>query len=84
MHEGTTDRLKVGIRGIVGALYLQDLAQKVRRGMTGRAREGKIVGGRAYGYRAVPGRPGEMEIVEKEAESVNEYSRNTLPVAHQK
>jgi hypothetical protein len=44
MHEGTTDRLKVGIRGIVGALYLQDLAQKVWCGKTGQGTRGKDCG----------------------------------------
>ncbi len=88
MHEGTTDRLKVGIRGIVGAVYLQDLAQKVRRGMAGQAREGKVVGGRAYGYRAVPGKPGEMQIIEAEADIVRrifaEYIAGRSPkmIAH--
>lgn len=30
-------------------------------------RDGRHAGGRAYGYRAVPGKPGELEIVEDEA-----------------
>ena len=49
------------------ALYLQDLAHKVRRGMTGVIRDGRHAGGRAYGYRPVPGKPGEMQIVAEEA-----------------
>ncbi len=88
VHEGTTDRLKVGIRGIVGALYLEDLSQKVRRGMSGQAREGKNTGGRAYGYRAVPGKPGELVIEEGEAEIIrrifSEYlgGRSPKMIAH--
>jgi site-specific DNA recombinase len=35
VHEGKADAIQVGVRGLVGALYLQDLAHKVRRGMTG-------------------------------------------------
>jgi DNA invertase Pin-like site-specific DNA recombinase len=35
VHEGRADQMQVGNRGLVGALYLQDLAQKVRRGMSG-------------------------------------------------
>lgn len=67
VHEGVADHIQVGIRGLVGALYLHDLAHKVRRGMAGVVREGRHAGGRAYGYRPIPGKPGEMEIIEAEA-----------------
>src|SRR5690606_18327054 len=33
-------------------------------------RDGRHAGGRAYGYRPVPGVPGELEIVEDEAQTV--------------
>jgi site-specific DNA recombinase len=45
----------------------EDGAKKVRRGMAGVIRDGRHAGGRAYGYRAVPGKPGELEIVDDEA-----------------
>ena len=67
VHDGVADQVQVGIRGLVGALFLQDLAHKTRRGMAGVIRDGRHAGGRAYGYRPIPGRPGEMEIVEEEA-----------------
>ena len=70
VHDGVADQVQVGIRGLVGALYLQDLAHKVHRGMAGVVRDGRHAGGRAYGYRPVPGKPGELEIVEHEAEIV--------------
>ncbi|TIO63052.1 MAG: recombinase family protein [Mesorhizobium sp.] len=70
VHEGRADIVQIGIRGLVGALYLQDLAHKVRRGMSGVVRDGRNAGGRAYGYAAVPGRPGELSIVPHEAEIV--------------
>lgn len=38
--------------------------------MQGVIRKGRHAGGRAYGYRPVPGKPGELEIVETEAEIV--------------
>lgn len=62
VHDGKADIVQIGIRGLVGALYLQDLAHKVRRGMAGVVREGRNAGGRAYGYTPVPGKPGELEI----------------------
>ena len=67
VHDGRADQVQVGIRGLVGALYLQDLAQKVRRGMAGVVRDGRHAGGRAYGYRPVPGEPGRLAVVEAEA-----------------
>ncbi|PSJ55821.1 recombinase family protein [Mesorhizobium soli] len=70
VHDGKADIVQVGIRGLVGALYLQDLAHKVRRGMAGVVRDGRNAGGKAYGYAPVPGKPGELVIVEEEAEVV--------------
>lgn len=70
VHDGKADQVQVGIRGLVGALYLQDLAHKVRRGMAGVIRDGRHAGGRAYGYRPVAGKPGQLEIVGDEAEVI--------------
>ncbi|MCP4098286.1 MAG: recombinase family protein, partial [Planctomycetaceae bacterium] len=70
VHDGTADAVQIGIRGLLGSLFLTDLADKVRRGMDGVIRDGRHAGGRAFGYRPVPGRPGELEIVEEEAEIV--------------
>ena len=58
VHSGTADTVQIGIRGLLGQLFLQDLRHKVRRGMAGVIRDGRYAGGRAYGYRPVPGRPG--------------------------
>lgn len=60
--EGIATSIHVGLRGIVGEMFLKDLGNKVRRHHTGRALEGKIPGRVAYGYRAIPGKPGEREI----------------------
>ena len=64
VHEGKADQIQVGIRGIVSALYLTDLAHKVRRGAAGNIREGKHAGGLAYGYTTTPGKPGEWQVDE--------------------
>lgn len=83
VHEGRADIVQIGIRGLVGALYLQDLAHKVRRGMAGVVRDGRNAGGKAYGYAPVPGKPGELTIVEDEAEIVRrifaEYAGGKSP-----
>jgi DNA invertase Pin-like site-specific DNA recombinase len=70
VHEGTADQIQIGVRGLLGSLFLTDLAHKVRRGMQGVIRDGRHAGGRAYGYRLVPGKRGELEIVEEEAQVV--------------
>lgn len=83
VHEGRADIVQIGIRGLVGALFLQDLAHKVRRGMSGVVREGRSAGGRAYGYAPVPGKPGELVIVPDEAAIVlrifEEYAAGRTP-----
>jgi site-specific DNA recombinase len=67
VHDGTADSILIGIRRLVGQMQREDGAKKVRRGMAGVVRDGRHAAGRAYGYRAVPGKPGELEIVEDEA-----------------
>jgi site-specific DNA recombinase len=75
VHEGTADQIQIGVRGLLGSLFLTDLAHKVRRGMLGVVRDGRNAGGRAYGYRPVPGKRGELEIVEAEADVVRRIFR---------
>lgn len=66
-HDGVASELHIGVKGMLGALYLKDLAEKVRRGQAGVLRDGRIAGGKSYGYRTIPGKPGEFEIEEAEA-----------------
>ncbi|MBR0719325.1 recombinase family protein [Bradyrhizobium liaoningense] len=58
------------MRALVDEQYIRDLAVRTRRGLEGVIRDGQHAGGRTYGYRAVPGKPGDSEIVEQEAEIV--------------
>ncbi|MEQ9145455.1 MAG: recombinase family protein [Parvibaculaceae bacterium] len=51
--EGPITELHVGLKGTMNALYLKDLAQKTRRGLEGRVREGRSGGGLCYGYEIV-------------------------------
>lgn len=44
-------KLNAGLRGLMGELYLDDLAKKTHRGLTGRALSGASAGGLPYGYR---------------------------------
>lgn len=75
VHDGRADAIQVGIRGLVSTLFLTDLKHKIRRGMTGVVADGRIAGGKAYGYRPVPGQPGEPEINLDEAQVVQRIFR---------
>src|SRR6266852_9528509 len=70
VHEGVVNTVLVGLRGLVGQLYREDNAHKIRRGMAGRVGQGLSPGGLAYGYAAVPSHKGRMQIVEQEARIV--------------
>src|SRR6266487_2000421 len=51
--EGEINELHVGLKGTMNALFLKDLAQKTRRGLEGRIRQGKSGGGLCFGYDVV-------------------------------
>jgi site-specific DNA recombinase len=53
LAEGEISELHVGFKGTMNALFLKDLALKIRRGQRGRVEEGKIPGGSSYGYRII-------------------------------
>ena len=61
--EGQINELHVGLKGTMNALFLKDLAAKIRRGQSGRAAAGRAPGGLSYGYRVVRriGADGEIE-----------------------
>ena len=50
LSEGEISELHVGLKGTMNALFLKDLAQKTRRGLEGRVREGRSGGGLCFGY----------------------------------
>ena len=46
-------KLTRGMRGLINEVYLDDLRDKTRRGLTGKALKGAAAGGRVYGYTTV-------------------------------
>ncbi|WP_292533152.1 recombinase family protein [Methylocystis sp.] len=76
VHEGVVNTVLVGLRGLVGQLYREDNAHKVRRGQAGRVGKGLNAGGLTYGYAPVAGDPGKRSIVEAEAEIVRRIFRD--------
>jgi site-specific DNA recombinase len=85
LNEGVADGMKIGFRSIMGAAFLKDLADKVRRHHVARAKEGHVMGMVTYGYRGVDGKPGEREIDPQSAPIVRriftEYANGISPRA---
>lgn len=85
VHEGVVNTVLVGLRGLVGQLYREDNAHKVRRGLAGRVGQGLNAGGKAYGYAPAVGKKGKRIIVEAEAKIVQrifeEYVAGRTPRA---
>ena len=83
VHDGVANTVLVGLRGLVGQLYREDNAHKIRRGQAGRVGQGLNAGGLTYGYAPVPGEPGKRQIVEEEAEIIrrifDEYVSGRTP-----
>ncbi len=91
--DGVVTKIHVGIRGITGSLFLDDLARNVRRGHNGLVRAGRIPGAVAYGYRRVRNQldargnivKGLCEIEDKQAAVVRrifrEYAAGVSPRA---
>jgi site-specific DNA recombinase len=69
---GKIGKLDGALRALMSEMFIENLVLHTRRGLEGVIRDGRHAGGRAFGYRAVPGKPGELEIVEEEAEVVRQ------------
>ena len=48
--DGEINEMHIGLKGTMSALFIKNLALKVKRGITGRVKEGRHPGGRTYGY----------------------------------
>jgi len=70
VYEGVVNTVLVGLRGLVGQLFREDNAHKVRRGLAGRIGQGLNAGGKAYGDTPAAGEKGKRIIVEAEAKIV--------------
>lgn len=53
LSEGDVTHLHVGLKGTMNALFLKDFADKTRRGLRGRIKDGKSGGGLCFGYDVV-------------------------------
>lgn len=53
LSEGRVNELHIGLKGTMSALFLKDLADKIRRGQRGTVQRGRVPGGLTYGYDVV-------------------------------
>ncbi|WP_289286660.1 recombinase family protein [Methylophaga sp. UBA3991] len=81
VQDGEVGTIHIGIKGLMGELYLADLAQKTKRGLQAVVNDGRQAGGKSYGYDSIGG--GELVINENQAVVIerifNEYSHNKTP-----
>jgi hypothetical protein len=77
----TTD---IAIRALVGEIFMKDLSDKVRRGMTGRVKDGLVMWKPPYGYRFKEGEK-KLEIIAEHVPVIlrifNEYVAGISPRA---
>ncbi|WP_271602798.1 recombinase family protein [Bradyrhizobium sp. CCBAU 45384] len=69
---GKVGTIDGALRALMSEQFIENLRVHTRRGLEGVLRDRRHAGGRAYGYRAVKDKPGELEIVEEEAEIVRQ------------
>ncbi|CAN7343804.1 recombinase family protein [Bosea sp. LjRoot9] len=62
---GPIKNIDIAIRGLLSADQLVLLRERTMQGRTAAFHDGKAVGGPCYGYKLVPGRPGERVIDEE-------------------
>ena len=70
VNGGALDTVQVGMYGVIGQMQREESAKKTKRGMVGVVRSGRNAGGKSYGYEPIAGKPGELSIIEAEAEIV--------------
>ena len=72
---GEIGAMHIGLLGTMAQLYLSDLREKTWRGQLGRALQGKLPGGKAYGYDVAGPDTGERRINAAEARIVERIFR---------
>jgi len=73
---GKVGKIDGALRAMMGEMFLENLALHTRRGLESVIRAGRHAGGRAYGYAPVPGKAGELAVIEAEAEIVRRIFRD--------
>ena len=77
LAEGEISELHIGLKGTMNALFLKDLADKTRRGQRGRVEQGRIPGGKSYGYNLVHSLKDDGQV-ERGQRTINEAEANIV------
>ena len=77
LAEGEISELHIGLKGTMNALFLKDLADKTRRGQRGRVEQGRIPGGKSYGYNLVHSLKDDGQV-ERGQRTINEEEANIV------
>lgn len=77
---GAVDTIQIAFGSTLGQMFLEDIADKTRRGLSAKVRDGKSAGGKSFGYRNKVGDDGrqiigELEIIEDEARIIQRIFR---------
>ena len=75
VNVGEIGAMHIGMLGTMAQLYLSELREKTWRGQLGRALQGKLPGGRAYGYDVVGPGTGERRVNASEARIIDRIFR---------
>ncbi|GAB2206645.1 recombinase family protein [Roseibium sp. ROS1] len=75
VQAGEITQLHIGLLGTMSELFLSDLKAKTKRGQLGKALQGKIPGGKAYGY-DMSTDAGERTINPREADIIRRIFRD--------
>ncbi len=51
---GKSSKLLIGVRAAMNSVFLDDMKEKIHRGLEGNAIKGRVTGGKIYGYRTNP------------------------------
>jgi site-specific DNA recombinase len=80
VHEGVVNTVLVGLRGLVGQLYREDNAHKIRRGMIGRVGQGLNAGASPTATRRCPGTRVRGRLLKAKLKLFNAFSRSMSQV----
>ena len=74
LSEGEITPLHIGLKGTMNSLYIEELADRTRRGLSGRVLQGKSGGGLAYGYKVVKKQNAEGKAIKGDREIIEEQA----------
>jgi site-specific DNA recombinase len=78
INGGVQKSIDIGVRGLLAQMWLEDHGNRIRGRMSVLVQQGRAAGGLTYGYRTIPGKPGEWEIDAEQAEIIRRIFREYI------